>query len=79
MGRVLLQAPSVRHAVIVGVGIQRVCSALHLVAVRESVSVRVRLARVGVVARGLLPVGEAVIVRVARTVTEVAYVGKLKG
>ena len=79
MGRVLLQAPSVRHAVIVGVGIQRVCSALHLVAVRESVSVRVRLARVCVVALDLLPVREAVVVRVARTVAKVAYVGKLNG
>ena len=67
------------EAVIVGVGIQRVCAVLDLVAVHEAVAVRVRLARVGVAALDLIPVGEAVVVRVARPVAKVAYVGELKG
>ena len=70
---------SVGDAVIVGVGIQRVCSVLDFVTVQEAVAVRVRLARVCVVALDLLPVREAVVVRVARTVAQVADVGKLNG
>ena len=67
------------NAVIVGVGIQWVGAVVDLVAVREAVAVRVRLARVGVVALDLLPVGEAIVIRVARPVAKVAYVGKLNG
>ena len=79
MGRELFLAPSVWNAVIVGVGIQRVCSVLDLVAVHEAVAVCVRLARVGVVTLDFLPVGEAVVVRVAGPVAKVADVGQLNG